>query len=158
MKTKTHLPLDSIGSIRSAIASGATTATAVSEKCLARITEEDERIHAFLSVDRKRALAQAARIDDLRSQGAQLPKLAGVPVGIKDVLTLKGMPATAGSRILEGYQGSSTPAAAHARSSARSPRRPTKAKRNYVGKAMRVQCILGPAALRSQMPLPWQAS
>src|SRR5581483_11571075 len=35
--------------------------------------------------------------------GDPLGPLAGVPVGIKDVIAIEGMPATAGSRILEGY-------------------------------------------------------
>jgi aspartyl-tRNA(Asn)/glutamyl-tRNA(Gln) amidotransferase subunit A len=94
----------SIDAIRSAIAKGETTATAVAEIYQARIAGEDPRIHAFLSVDREYALAQAARIDDLAAKGEPLPKLAGVPFGIKDVLTLEGFAATAGSKILEGYR------------------------------------------------------
>ncbi len=94
----------SIDSIRSAIAGRETTATAVAEDCLARIASEDPKIHAYLSVDRDYALAQAARIDDLAGNGETLPPLAGVPIGIKDVLTLEGFPATAGSKILEGYR------------------------------------------------------
>ena len=94
----------SIEGIRSAIAKGETTATAVAEICLARIAGEDPGIHAFLSVDRDYALAQAARIDAMAAQGEPLPKLAGIPFGIKDVLTLEGFAATAGSKILEGYK------------------------------------------------------
>jgi aspartyl-tRNA(Asn)/glutamyl-tRNA(Gln) amidotransferase subunit A len=55
-------------------------------------------------VDREYALAQAARIDRIAAKGEPLPKLAGVPFGIKDVLTLEGFAATAGSKILEGYR------------------------------------------------------
>ncbi len=40
----------------------------------------------------------------LAAKGDELPALAGVPIGIKDVLTMKGAPATAGSKILEGYR------------------------------------------------------
>lgn len=93
----------SISSLRSALASRETTATALAESSLARIAAEDPRIHAFLSVDREFALAQAAHIDSLAAAGDPLPPLAGVPFGIKDVLTLEGFPATAGSKILEGY-------------------------------------------------------
>jgi aspartyl-tRNA(Asn)/glutamyl-tRNA(Gln) amidotransferase subunit A len=93
----------SIEGIRSAIARGETTATAVTEIYQARIAGEDEKIHAFLATDREYALAQAARIDALAAKGDALPKLAGVPFGIKDVLTLDGFAATAGSKILEGY-------------------------------------------------------
>src|SRR3984885_3931804 len=94
----------SIEDIRAAIARKETTAAAVAEGCLARIAEEDPRIHAFLTVDREYALTQAAKIDGLAASGEALPKLAGVPLGIKDVLTLEGMPATAGAKILEGYR------------------------------------------------------
>ncbi|HEY6447976.1 MAG TPA: Asp-tRNA(Asn)/Glu-tRNA(Gln) amidotransferase subunit GatA [Acidobacteriaceae bacterium] len=104
MTTATNPALGSIEDIRSAIARGATTAAALAERCLALIADEDARIHAYLSVDRERALAQAAHIDDLHAKGEALPRLAGVPLGIKDVLTVEGMPATAGSKILEGYQ------------------------------------------------------
>ncbi len=94
----------SIDGIRSAIAKGETTATAVTGAYQARIAGEDAKIHAFLSVDREYALAQAARIDELAAKGDPLPRLAGVPFGIKDVLTLEGFAATAGSKILEGYR------------------------------------------------------
>src|SRR5262249_60700240 len=50
-----------------------------------------------------RALAQALRIDDLAGQGAALPPLAGVPVGIKDVMVTRGVRTTAGSKILEHF-------------------------------------------------------
>jgi len=100
----TTVAAESISAIRSAIAAGETTATAVAESTLARIAETDPRIHAFLSVDRDFALAHAARIDESVAKRETLPPLAGVPIGIKDVLTLEGMPATAGSKILEGYR------------------------------------------------------
>ena len=101
--TTTLAPL-SIESIRSSLASRETTAVDIAEDCLARIERDDDRIHAYLSVDRDYALAQAAKVDALAASGEPLPKLAGVPIGIKDVLTLEGFPATAGSKILEGYR------------------------------------------------------
>ncbi len=95
---------ESIDSIRAAIAAGERTATAVAESCLDRIAQADAQVHAFLSVDREFALAQARSIDERAAKGEELPVLAGVPIGIKDVLTLEGFPATAGSKILEGYR------------------------------------------------------
>jgi aspartyl-tRNA(Asn)/glutamyl-tRNA(Gln) amidotransferase subunit A len=103
MTTTTLAPL-SIDSIRSSLAARETTATDIAEDCLARIARDDDRIHAWLSVDPDYALAQAARIDGIALSGEALPKLAGVPIGIKDVLTLEGFPATAGSKILDGYR------------------------------------------------------
>ena len=48
-------------------------------------------------------MEQAGRIDAMAAKGDPLPPLAGVPIGIKDVMVMKGAPATAGSKILEGY-------------------------------------------------------
>ncbi len=93
----------SIDHVRSAIAGGSVTARDVAIACLDQIALRDEAIHAYLTVHRDRALAQAARIDGLAAAGETLPALAGVPVGIKDVLAIEGLPATAGSKILAGY-------------------------------------------------------
>jgi aspartyl-tRNA(Asn)/glutamyl-tRNA(Gln) amidotransferase subunit A len=102
MTTLTAAP-SSISAIRDAIARRETTAAAVAEAALGRIAEADPAIHAFLAVDATLARAQAAHIDQLAAAGNPLPPLAGIPVGIKDVLTVEGMTATAGSKILEGY-------------------------------------------------------
>ncbi|MDP9052512.1 MAG: amidase family protein, partial [Acidobacteriota bacterium] len=93
--------------VRDAVASKTTTATAVAERHYAKIAAEDgpegKNIHSFLALSKERAMAQAAKIDAMAANGDMLPTLAGVPVGIKDVLTMVGSPATAGSKILEGY-------------------------------------------------------
>src|SRR5580698_5519123 len=88
---------------RAAVASGETTATALAELHYERIEARDGEINSFLALSRERAMAQAARIDALAAKGDELPPLAGVPVGIKDVLVMQGAPATAGSLILKGY-------------------------------------------------------
>ena len=97
-----------IDEVRAGLASGTATATGLAEQHYARIAAEDgpsgKRINSFLAISRERALAQAARIDDLAALGDPLPTLAGVPVGIKDVLAMQGSPATAGSKILAGYR------------------------------------------------------
>jgi aspartyl-tRNA(Asn)/glutamyl-tRNA(Gln) amidotransferase subunit A len=104
------LSTTTIQEVRSAIAARGTTATAVAEQHYAKIAADDgptsgggKGIHSFLALSRDRALAQAAKIDALAASGDALPPLAGVPIGIKDVLTMVGSPATAGSKILEGY-------------------------------------------------------
>ncbi len=93
-----------IDDARQAIASGKTKATALAESFYQTIAAEDPKINAWLSLSRERALQQAARVDAMVTRGDALPALAGVPIGIKDVLTMQGAPATAGSKILEGYQ------------------------------------------------------
>ncbi|WP_255952126.1 Asp-tRNA(Asn)/Glu-tRNA(Gln) amidotransferase subunit GatA [Streptomyces odontomachi] len=85
------------------IASGELTATAVTEAHLARIDAIDEKVHAFLHVNREGALAQAHEVDEQRERGEQLGPLAGVPIALKDLFTTEGVPTTAGSKILEGW-------------------------------------------------------
>ncbi len=70
---------------------------------LDRIAAVDGDIHAFLHVDSEGALAAADAIDAARAAGEELGPLAGVPLALKDVLTMKGAPTTCGSRILEGW-------------------------------------------------------
>ena len=69
-----------------------------------RIAEVDSQVKAFLHLDKEGALAQAKSIDDARAKGETLSPLAGVPVALKDIFTQKGVPTTAGSKILEGWR------------------------------------------------------
>lgn len=93
----------SISDTRQAIAEGELSAATLAESYLERVEALNPSINAYLSVQRAAALRQAQAIDAMAARGEALPPLAGVPMGIKDVLTVQGMPATAGSRILEGY-------------------------------------------------------
>src|SRR5499427_4539723 len=97
------LSLLTIASTRSAIAEKKVTAQNLVADFYKKIRAEDGEIHAWLTLSEDRALKQARRIDDLAGQGAPLPLLAGVPVGIKDVMSTRGVRTTAGSKILEKY-------------------------------------------------------
>ncbi|SFJ87847.1 Asp-tRNA(Asn)/Glu-tRNA(Gln) amidotransferase subunit GatA [Streptomyces pini] len=85
------------------IASGRASAVEVAEAHLARIEAVDEKVHAFLHVDREGALARARTVDAKRSRGERLGPLAGVPLALKDIFTTEGMPTTVGSKILESW-------------------------------------------------------
>jgi aspartyl-tRNA(Asn)/glutamyl-tRNA(Gln) amidotransferase subunit A len=69
---------------------------------LSKIEREDAPYRAFLSVDAERALSDAAAVDRAVAAGTP-PPLAGLVLGVKDVLCVAGGPVTCGSRILEGF-------------------------------------------------------
>ncbi len=92
-----------IDSTRTAIAERRVTASTLVEQFYGKIKADDHEIHAYLTLCENRALQQAKNIDDLVSKGAALPPLAGVPIGIKDVMVTKGLRTTAGSKILENF-------------------------------------------------------
>jgi aspartyl-tRNA(Asn)/glutamyl-tRNA(Gln) amidotransferase subunit A len=106
--TNMDLKIETIDGVRAGLANGSRTATALAELHYSRIAANDgdqgNRINSFLALSKERALSQAAKIDAMAAKGEKLPALAGVPVGIKDVLVMQGSPATAGSQILKGYR------------------------------------------------------
>ena len=85
------------------IASGEVSAREVTAAHLDQIAAVDDRVKAFLYVDGQRALASADAVDAKRAAGEELGPLAGVPLAMKDIFTMKGAPTTCGSRILEGW-------------------------------------------------------
>jgi len=70
---------------------------------LDRIAAVDGDVHAFLHVDTEGALASAAAVDAKVKAGDKLSVLAGVPLGLKDILATNGLPTTCGSRVLDGW-------------------------------------------------------
>ena len=87
-----------------ALAKGETTSVALTQAHLDRINSVDSKVKAFLHVDKDGALAQAAEVDAKRAKGEKLSPLAGIPLALKDVLAQKGVPTTAGSKILQGWR------------------------------------------------------
>src|SRR6266702_972622 len=92
-----------IDEARSQVQSREISAHALAEAHYAQIESRDETIGSFLTLTKDRAFAQAERIDRLAEKGDPLPPLAGVPVGIKDVLMTRGERTTAGSRFLDKF-------------------------------------------------------
>ena len=92
------------GVLAQAIAAGEVSSEEVTIAHLDRIGAVDERVHAFLHVLHEDAMESARAVDRKRAAGEPLGPLAGVPLALKDVLTMKGVPTTCGSRILEGWR------------------------------------------------------
>ena len=70
---------------------------------LARIDLLDPQLRAWLTITADAALAAAARADAAYRDGTAGP-LAGIPLGLKDVFSTKGVETTCGSNILRGYR------------------------------------------------------
>jgi aspartyl-tRNA(Asn)/glutamyl-tRNA(Gln) amidotransferase subunit A len=85
------------------ISSGEVSAREVTQAHLDQIRAVDGTVRAFLHVDADGALAAADVVDAKRAAGEELGPLAGVPLAMKDIFTITGMPTTCGSRILEGW-------------------------------------------------------
>ena len=66
---------------------------------LGRMTELNDGLNVYLHVDEERTLAQARALDAEGRSG-----IAGVPMAYKDLLCIRDVPTTAGSRVLEGYK------------------------------------------------------
>ncbi|MBW8870052.1 MAG: Asp-tRNA(Asn)/Glu-tRNA(Gln) amidotransferase subunit GatA, partial [Acidobacteriales bacterium] len=90
--------------MRESIVSGRIKAADITHSYYERIEQINGSLNIYLSLTRDRALEQAARVDDAAAKGNPLGPLAGIPVGIKDVLVMRGAPATAGSKILNDYK------------------------------------------------------
>jgi aspartyl-tRNA(Asn)/glutamyl-tRNA(Gln) amidotransferase subunit A len=87
-----------------ALAKGEITSVELTQAHLDRISAVDGQVKAFLHVDTEGALAQAKDVDARRKSGEKLYPIAGVPLALKDVLAQKGVPTTAGSKILQGWR------------------------------------------------------
>ena len=75
----------------------------LTESVLGRIDAKEDEIGAYLSVDREGALKKAAQVDERRAAGENLHPLAGIPVGVKDNICVREMPATCASKMLENF-------------------------------------------------------
>jgi aspartyl-tRNA(Asn)/glutamyl-tRNA(Gln) amidotransferase subunit A len=93
----------SLADALAALRSGDTSSRALTQAYLDRIAAHDGELHAYLHVAADSALAAADAADKQLAKKAEHAPLLGLPIAIKDVLTVAGMPATAGSRILEPF-------------------------------------------------------
>jgi aspartyl-tRNA(Asn)/glutamyl-tRNA(Gln) amidotransferase subunit A len=79
------------------------TARDLTEQCLQRITERQPRLNAFIRVMADEARRDAAAADRELAEGRDRGPLHGVPIAIKDLIDIAGVPTTAASRVREGH-------------------------------------------------------
>ncbi len=95
-------------SLLDALARGEVSSVEVTRACLERIDALEPRLHAFITLTPDLALAQAEAADRQRAEARRhpdepLPPLLGLPIAVKDVLTVRGVRCTCGSRVLENF-------------------------------------------------------
>jgi len=84
------------------IARGVLSAEDYISACLARISEAEKDVHAFIHIDAEHALRQARALDARRRSGQPIGPLHGLPVGIKDIFNTADYPTECGSALLKG--------------------------------------------------------
>ena len=68
-----------------------------------RIKAVEGKVDAYLTLDEENAMKKAAEIDEKLAKGEELSPLAGIPVGIKDNISTKGLRTTCASKMLENF-------------------------------------------------------
>ncbi|AWN17939.1 Aspartyl-tRNA(Asn) amidotransferase subunit A, Glutamyl-tRNA(Gln) amidotransferase subunit A [Salinisphaera sp. LB1] len=125
---------------------GESSAEDVTRACLSRIEVLDPKLGAFEYVAAGAALAQAQAIDALLASGADLGPLMGVPVAVKDLFAIDGMPVTAGSRVpLDDAIGAEGPFVKALK----------RAGCVILGTTRTVECAFGAAGINSVRGTPW---
>jgi aspartyl-tRNA(Asn)/glutamyl-tRNA(Gln) amidotransferase subunit A len=84
--------------------SGELSATEIASYFLKRIDTFDQEVGSFLEVFHTRVIEQAKALDEKRARGEKLGRLAGVPIGIKDNIHVKGETTTCASKFLTNYK------------------------------------------------------
>jgi len=91
-----------VAAIRDGVADGAFKAVEVAEALNARVSAA-KALNAFILETPEKAIEAAQAVDADRAAGKPLGKMAGVPIGMKDLFCTEGVQTTAASHILDGF-------------------------------------------------------
>ena len=97
------IPSLTIDRVRKGLLAREFSATELAGEALGFAAAENSKTNAYLRFSPERALEAARRVDEKIARGEDPGPLAGVPVGVKDVIVTKGLTTTCGSKILEHY-------------------------------------------------------
>src|SRR5438874_3449595 len=97
------MPYLSITEAANDLRSGMTTPTELLTEALERIDQLDGEIKAFVTVMRDEAMADAEKAEQEQRTGLFRSPLHGIPIGVKDIVAVKDVRMTAGSKVLADY-------------------------------------------------------
>lgn len=92
-----------ISELESMLDSKEISAVELAKALIERKNSVDGKVGAFLSANEDELLAEASISDSLRAEGKKRGALEGIPIGLKDVLAVRGQKLTCASKILENY-------------------------------------------------------
>jgi len=95
--------LRSIAEAASAIRTGQITPRDLVDRCLAQIDKYEDRLHAWVVVDAENARRTADELGREARAGNYRRPLHGIPIGIKDIIDVAGLPTRAGSPLRKNY-------------------------------------------------------
>lgn len=75
----------------------------LAQASIKRAKELNAKLNSFITISEDFALAQAEKVDQLIADNQNLNPLAGIPIGVKDIYSTKGIKTTAGSNVLKNY-------------------------------------------------------
>jgi Asp-tRNA(Asn)/Glu-tRNA(Gln) amidotransferase A subunit family amidase len=91
-------PDQTIAGIGRTLREGRTSCVEILNGCFAQIDEWENKVHAWVVLDRERALEQARGLDDELKNGKDRGPLHGIPIGIKDIIDVAGLPTACGAK------------------------------------------------------------
>ena len=89
--------------MREALLKKEVSAVELVEESYKRVDNVEDKIGAYNSLTKEYALETAKKVDEKIAKGENLPKMAGIPLALKDNINLKGFKTTASSKILENF-------------------------------------------------------
>ncbi len=93
----------SVLALKEKLEKGEITSVELVKEYLGRIDEKNPEINAYLYIARDEALEQARILDEERAAGKLRGAMHGIPIGLKDNMSVEGMQNTCASKFLEGY-------------------------------------------------------